>query len=159
MKKLITAIAITLTVNVNAQDTTLAILDALSPNNLFEEDYPVGANDVPSIGVLERLLVDSTAKFEFAKVNPNIITIKVTGTAIPFKRKIPFQQWIDEFLKNEPYTSSKMDYHNSAAYRTDDVVQEFLDVYNKDGKWQRGIIISRYQGSIVNIWDSALNTE
>ena len=156
MRKLITAIALTLSINVNAQDTAIAIFDALSPDNLFGEDYPAGANDVPSIGVLERLLVDSTAKYEFAKVNPNIVTIKVTGNAAPYNRKISFQLWLDEFIKTEPYTSSKMDYHNSAAYRTDGVIQEFLRI-TKNGEWQRTIIISRYLGSIVNIWDSALN--
>lgn len=120
----------------------------------FFEDYITGSNDVPSIGLLENLFFDSLVKNQFIKINPNLTGLKVTGTAAPFEKKIPFNFWIENYICSDVYFYSAMKY--SISYRSDGMVQEFL-VITKDSEWQRTIIISRMLGSIITVWDSELN--
>lgn len=150
MKKLIAIAFIALSLTVSAQVN----LEQFAPDNIFGETYLIGANDTPSIGILRYLLIDSTAKTKYAKVNPEIVSLKVTGTAAPFDKRVPFSKWLDDYVTIDSSDLSVKRY--SISYRYDGVVQEFLTVYQQ-GEWKRTVIISRIQGSIITVWDSMLN--
>lgn len=151
MKKLIAAILVTFTVNANAQ--ILSQLEKFAPDSIFET-YVVGANDEASIGILKDIFTEPTAKEKYSEINPKIESLQVTGTAAPFTKRVPFSKWINDYVKSGQYPSSQIKY--TVSNRSDGMVQEFLVIF-KDGNWQRTVIISRMSGSIISIWDSALN--
>jgi hypothetical protein len=151
MKKIIFAVLLALTVNVYAQND---LLEKFKLDNIFFETYVVGSNDTSSIGLLKDLFIDSTAKEKFREKNSKLDFLQVTGTASPFDKRIPFLEWINDYVKIEKYHSSQIKY--TVSKRSDGMVQEFLVINNNEG-WKRTVIISRMDGSIISIWDSNLN--
>lgn len=137
-----------------------AQIDAIITANNFYEDYKVGANDSLSIGVLKTILINAKDKFTYEKINPKISELYVTGTASPFRERVPFKTWIEDCIHTNDYNS-----HYSMGYRLerrqDGMDIEYLVVrnnVNKDKSYPvRTIIIHRLEGSIISIWDSILN--
>ena len=64
-------------------------------DNIFE-DYRQGFNDSSSIGYLKYLFIDDSIKFKYIERNPDLRELNVTGTAAPFEKRIPFDEWINQ---------------------------------------------------------------
>lgn len=125
-------------------------------------DYRSGFDESSSIGLIDSVFNSCADKYDFLIRNPELYELKVTGTAAPFDRYVPFTEWLHLMdTTNLQNLTVWYDLEN----RKDGMIIEslYFSITPNEPDFSlyrsivRSIIIYRMNKTIISIQDSDLN--